>query len=82
MKSKIIIVTFLFSITITQFLFAGENGGYAGSFLSMGAGSRSNALGNAGVADRSSGFSFYYNPSAVAFTEGKIISAKITEIAG
>ena len=73
MKIKILTITFLVCIILTQFLIAGENGGYAGSFLRMGAGSRSNALGNAGVADRSSGFSFYYNPSAVAFAEGKII---------
>jgi len=53
---------------------AGENGGYAGSFLRMGIGARSNALGNAGVADRPNGYSFYYNPSAAAFLDSKIIS--------
>ena len=72
MKFKIFI--FLVSFCFSHILNAGENGGYAGSFLRMGVGARSNALGNAGVADRPNGYSFYYNPSAAAFVEGKIIS--------
>jgi hypothetical protein len=72
MKTKILfLIISLFSISL---LIAGENGGYAGSFLRMGVGARSNALGNAGVADRPNGYSFYYNPSATAFLENKIVS--------
>lgn len=74
MKIKILAFAFIFCFILNHFLIAGENGGYAGSFLRMGAGARSNALGNAGVADRSNGYSFYYNPAAAAFVEGKIIS--------
>ncbi len=74
MKFKILVFTFLFYFISNHLLIAGENGGYAGSFLRMGVGARSNALGNAGVADRPNGYSFYYNPSAAAFVDGKIIS--------
>ena len=74
MKFRISIFISVISLSLSHFLVAGENGGYAGSFLRMGVGARSNALGNAGVADRPNGYSFYYNPSAAAFVEGKIIS--------
>lgn len=74
MKFKILIVIFLLLFCFNHFLIAGDNGGFAGSFLRMGVGARSNALGNAGVADRPNGYSFYYNPSATALFEGKIVS--------
>ena len=74
MKINNLLFILMFSIMLNQALVASENAGYAGSFVRMGVGARSNSLGNAGVADRPGGFSFFYNPSAAAFAEGKIIS--------
>jgi hypothetical protein len=74
MKFKILVFIFVIFVLSNHLLIAGENGGYAGSFLRIGVGARSNALGNTGVADRPNGYSFYYNPSAAAFVDGKIIS--------
>ena len=69
---KKIIAILLF--TVPMVLSAQSNGGYAGSFLRMGLGARGQSLGNAGIADQTSGYSFYYNPALTAFTEKKIIS--------
>jgi hypothetical protein len=74
MKLKILTFIILFNFLLNNPTFASKNGGYAGSFLRMGVGARSNALGNAGVADRPNGYSFYYNPSAASFVDGKIIA--------
>jgi hypothetical protein len=41
------------------------NGGYAGSFLRIGLGARSIAMGNAQVATADNGFGFFYNPAAL-----------------
>lgn len=70
MKKFILIISML----LPALLFAGSNGGYAGAFLRMGLGARSLALGNAGVADQTGGYSFYYNPALTAFTQKKTIS--------
>lgn len=56
------------------FVFAGSNGGYAGSFLRIGLGARSMALGNTGLADEASGYSFFYNPATTANLNGKVFS--------
>lgn len=68
---KLFIIT---SMLIPALLFAGSNGGYAGSFLRMGLGARSLAMGNTGIADQAGGYSFYYNPALTAFTEKKTVS--------
>lgn len=41
------------------------NGGYAGSFLRIGLGARSIAMGNSQVATADNGFGFFYNPAAL-----------------
>ncbi len=43
---------------------AGENGGYAGSFLRMGVGARATSMGNTGVAHPTNAYSTFYNPAA------------------
>lgn len=68
---KTILIIFLI---IPVMLLADSNGGYAGAFLRMGLGARSLALGNAGVADQTGGYSFYYNPALTASTQKKTIS--------
>jgi len=52
----------------------GDNGGYAGSFLRMGLGARSLAMGNSGVADCQNGFAVYYNPAALPYLAGRHLS--------
>ncbi|MBD3225064.1 MAG: hypothetical protein GF313_10075 [Caldithrix sp.] len=49
-----------------------QNGGNAGAYLRMGLGARSTSLGNAGAADVSNGFSFYYNPALTSFLDAKV----------
>jgi len=44
-------------------LIAGENGGYAGSFLRMGLGARAISMGNTGVAHPTNAYSSFYNPA-------------------
>ncbi len=70
---KTMIWLLLIQISLISFA-AGENGGYAGAYLRMGLGARSVSLGNAGVADRSSGYAFYYNPALSALLEDKVVS--------
>ena len=53
---------------------AGENGGYAGSFLRMGLGAPSIAQGNATIAALPHAYSFYYNPASIAFLDKKVAS--------
>jgi hypothetical protein len=53
---------------------AGENGGYAGSFLRIGLGARAIALGNAGVATPVDAFSSYYNPAAFADIDKRMVA--------
>jgi hypothetical protein len=48
---------------------ASENGGYAGSYLRMGLGAKSIAMGNTGVAVPTSAYSAYYNPAAFGLIE-------------
>lgn len=61
--------------------FAKDNGGFAGAYLRMGLGARSISLGNAGAADRASGYSFYYNPALSAFLENRIFSLSYSFLA-
>lgn len=59
---------------LTGFVYSGSNGGYAGAFQRIGLGARSMALGNTGLADEASGYSFFYNPATTAYVNGKIFS--------
>ena len=52
----------------------GDNAGYAGSFLRMGLGARSLAMGNAGVADSENGFAAYYNPAGLSYLKDRHLS--------
>ncbi|HGY54434.1 MAG TPA: hypothetical protein ENK44_01905 [Caldithrix abyssi] len=61
-------------LILFSFASAGENGGYAGSFLRMGLGAPSLAQGNATIAGTPNAYSFYYNPASVAFLDGKVAS--------
>lgn len=74
MKKSLLILLSTLIVFSFQILSAGENGGFAGSYLRMGLGARSQALGNAGVADQSNGFAFYYNPALTGFIESKVVS--------
>ncbi len=53
---------------------ANNNARFAGSYLRMGLGARSIALGNTGVADRPNGYSAYYNPAALGMLEERALS--------
>jgi hypothetical protein len=68
----VLIVIVLFSSSLKADI--KNNGGYAGSFLRMGLGARSIALGNCGVADAANGFSHYYNPAILPFLSGKSLA--------
>jgi hypothetical protein len=59
---RILLIPFILTSVIVAA--AGENGGYAGSYLRMGLGARALALGDVGVAAPVDAFSSYYNPSA------------------
>jgi hypothetical protein len=49
------------------------NGGYAGSYLRMGLGARSIAMGNTGIAQPVNAYSAFYNPAAFAEVEDRIV---------
>lgn len=66
------IILFAVIFLLGQHTMASENGGYAGSFLRIGLGARAMALGNTGVAARTDGYSFYYNPALAGLAEEKI----------
>ena len=68
---KIILAALLL---LPLFLYSNGNGGYSGSAFRIGLGARSSALGNAGTADLTNGYSFYYNPALTGFVENKIFS--------
>ena len=53
--------------------YAGKNGGYAGSYLRMGLGARSIAMGNTGIAHPINAYSAFYNPAAFADMENRMI---------
>jgi len=67
-------ISLLILLIYSGFLSAGSSGGYAGAFTRIGLGARSMAMGNTGLADEASGYSFYYNPAISGFVEGKIFS--------
>jgi len=67
-------ISLLILMILSGFSFAGSNGGYAGAFTRIGLGARAMAMGNTGLADEVSGYSFYYNPALSGFLEGKIVS--------
>ena len=71
---KIFIISLLFS----TFLFANDNGRYAGSFTRLGLGARSLAMGSTGVASPANGYSFYYNPALAGMHENIIFSNSYT----
>jgi len=72
---KKVITLIIFS---TVFLFANENGRFAGSFTRMGLGARSLAMGNTGVAAPSNSYSFYYNPALSGKLKKKVFSNSYT----
>ena len=74
MKSLRLTFLFLLSITILTTADTGDNAGYAGSFLRMGLGARSLAMGNSGVADSENGFAAYYNPAGLSYLKDRHLS--------
>lgn len=68
------IATLLIFLTVFSAAETGDNAGYAGSFLRMGLGARSLAMGNAGVADSENGFAAYYNPAGLAHLKDRHLS--------
>jgi hypothetical protein len=68
---KLFLVLVLF-ITYTM-LYGSGNGGYAGSYLRMGLGARSIAMGNTGIAQPVNAYSAFYNPAAFAEVEDRIV---------
>ena len=60
-------------IVLPIILFASENGGYAGSFLRMGLGARSIAMGNTGVAHPLNAYTTFYNPALLATAEEYLV---------
>jgi long-subunit fatty acid transport protein len=52
---------------------ASENGGYAGSYLRMGLGARSLAMGNTGIASPVNAYSAFYNPAVFGFIDQKLV---------
>ena len=73
-KKHISVFLLLLYAALVSFSFAGENGGYAGSFLRMGLGAPSIAQGNATIAAVPHAYSFYYNPASIAFLDRKVAS--------
>ena len=69
MKRIALILTII--LVISQHTQAGSNGGYAGSFLQLGLGAQSMALGNTGLAGVNS-YGVFYNPALAARFEGKM----------
>jgi hypothetical protein len=63
LKKKMFMILFVLIPVLST---ASENGGYAGSYLRMGLGARSIALGNTGVAYPVTAYSAFYNPAAFA----------------
>ena len=63
----------LLVLLIPVISFAGENGGYAGSFLRMGLGARSISMGNTGVAFPATAYSTFYNPAAYGSIEDRLV---------
>lgn len=74
MKSLRYIFTLLIGFSVIATADTGDNAGYAGSFLRMGLGARSLAMGNAGVADSENGFAAYYNPAGLSFLKDRHLS--------
>ncbi len=72
---KLILIVWLLIISMGLLQAQDGYGGYAGSYARMGLGARSMALGNAGVADETNGFSFYYNPALTAFAKDKTFAS-------
>lgn len=70
LKTKLLAVLILLVPFVSM---AGENGGYAGSFLRMGLGARSIALGNTGVASPVTAYSAFYNPAAFGHLEDRLV---------
>jgi len=68
-KYAIILILFLAVITVR----ADENGGYAGAYLRMGLGARSQAMGNTGIASPVNAYSAFYNPAAFGFIDQKLV---------
>ena len=66
--------TILFLFLSVSFLFANNNGRYAGSFTRLGLGARAIAMGNTGVAAPARGYSFYYNPALSGRMEEKVFT--------
>jgi len=58
---------------LPTFLFASENGGYAGSFLRMGLGARAISMGNTGVAYPINAYSSFYNPALFGMVEDYLV---------
>ncbi|HID39923.1 MAG TPA: hypothetical protein EYP36_10485 [Calditrichaeota bacterium] len=73
-RKKHISIFLLLYAGLVSSSFAGENGGYAGSFLRMGLGAPSIAQGNATIAALPHAYSFYYNPASMAFLDRKVAS--------
>lgn len=74
MKNNIQIISLSLILFTVLSLQAGQNGGYAGSFLRIGLGARATALGNATIADTPNGYSMYYNPATVGFLDSKTVA--------
>ena len=70
-----IIFSFLVVIFSHNLSFAESNAGFAGSFLRMGLGARSLALGNTGVAAPVNAYSAFYNPAALAEMDGRLFGS-------
>lgn len=67
----------LFLLVSIPSLFGNEigRGGYAGSFLRMGAGARALGMGDGSVALINDGYATYYNPAGLVFLEKRWITA-------
>ena len=68
---KLFIVLLLFLINTMSY--GSGNGGYAGSYLRMGLGARSIAMGNTGIALPVNAYSAFYNPAAFADVEDRLV---------
>ena len=75
MRSKIVLISVIFSILTSGSVFAGGDGGYAGSFLQLGVGARPLGMGGAFTAVSDGPTGLFWNPAGLAQAKGKQIAA-------
>jgi hypothetical protein len=82
-RSLSVFLLFVLPLVSIRPLFGSEigRGGYAGSFLRMGAGARALGMGDGSVALIDDGYATYYNPAGLVFLEKRWITATYQSMA-